>query len=168
MTRDIAHWFNTNYKNILVQPEALIQQDVKTIPGIDGRKMSKSYNNVIPLYVPQKSLRKRIMQVVTDSKEVDEPKDPESCNLFAIYKLFAKEEDVKITHQKYLEGGLGYGHLKQELFELIDAFVAEGREKYNYYMQNQKLMEDILSEGAVKARKIATPLLSKIRNTIGI
>ncbi|MDH5559235.1 MAG: tryptophan--tRNA ligase [Deltaproteobacteria bacterium] len=168
MTRDIAHWFNQNYKKILVIPEALIQDNVKTIPGIDGRKMSKSYHNEIPLYVPSKQLKKKVMQIVTDSKEVHEPKDPENCNLFSIYKLFAEEKEIQTTHQQYLDGGLGYGQLKQALFELIDTFVNEGRERYDYYMNHTELLDQILLEGASKARKIATPLLKTIRQTIGI
>jgi tryptophanyl-tRNA synthetase len=168
ITRDIAQAFNLAYGDTLAIPEALIQENVKTIPGIDGRKMSKSYNNVIPLYAPRKTLQKSISQVVTDSKGVDEPKDPDKCNLFSIYSHFASAKDIENTRQKYLEGGQGYGDLKKELFELIDSFVIEGREKYDAFMANRERIDWILEEGAEKARSIAGPLLQKVRHAIGI
>ncbi len=168
ITRDIAQAFNLAYGDTLAIPEALIREGVKTIPGIDGRKMSKSYGNVIPLYAPRKTLQKSISQIVTDSKSVDEPKDPDSCNLFSIYSYFASPKEVKATREKYLEGGLGYGDLKKELFELIDKFVSEGREKYEGFMTNRERIDWILEEGAEKARSIAGPLLQKVRHAVGI
>lgn len=168
MARDIAHTFNQTFEEVFVLPEPMILENVKTIPGIDGRKMSKSYGNVIPLYLPSKKLRKRIMQIVTDSKAVEDPKDPESCNLFAIYSHFASEEQIVAMRQKYLDGGVGYGHIKQELFEILDKLVDDSREKYNYYMDNRHLVDEILLKGAQKARAIATPTLQKVRQAIGI
>ncbi len=168
ITRDIAHAFNQVYGEILTVPEALIDDSVKTVPGIDGRKMSKSYNNVIPLYGPQKDLQKSISRIVTDSKGVNEPKDPDSCNLFALYTYFAAPEAVSAKREQYKSGGMGYGDMKNELFELIDAFVAEGRDKYASLMANREQIDWILEEGAEKARQIAGPLLQKVRHAIGI
>lgn len=168
MARDIAHTFNQTFEEVFILPEPMIRENVKTIPGIDGRKMSKSYDNVIPLYLPTKKLRKRIMQIVTDSKSVEEPKDPDSCNLFAIYSQFGTEEQIAKTRQSYLNGGVGYGHIKQELFEILDNLVDDSREKYNYYMDNKHLVDEILLKGAQKARAIATPTLQKVRQAIGI
>ncbi|PCI25253.1 MAG: tryptophan--tRNA ligase [SAR324 cluster bacterium] len=168
MARDMAHTFNQNYKKIFTLPEPLIQENVKTIPGIDGRKMSKSYHNEIPLFATPKEVRKKVMQIVSDSKGVEEAKDPDSCNIFAIYQHFSTPEQIEDLRGRYLAGGLGYGTAKQELFERLEDSFAEGREKYNYYMAHKEEVDRILREGAVKARKIATPLLAKIRNSIGI
>lgn len=168
ITRDIAHAFNQNYKKIFNLPEPLIQDTVKIIPGIDGRKMSKSYNNEIPVYVPPKQLRKRIMQIVTDSKGVEDAKEPANCNVFAIYKHFATDEQIEALAERYKAGGMGYGEAKQELFERVEEFAAPGREKYEYYMSHKDEVDAILREGAIKARKIATPLMEKVRKAIGI
>lgn len=168
ITRDIAQAFNQTYGEILTLPAPLIQDNVKTVPGVDGRKMSKSYGNEIPLYAPPKELKKRINQVVTDSKSVEEPKDPETCNLFAIYRLFASPEDIESTRQQYLKGGIGYGEMKKRIFELIDAYVAENRNKYDTLMNNTAEIDHALEQGAKKARAIAQPLLKKIRKAIGI
>lgn len=168
ITRDVAQSFNMTYGDILTLPDALIRDDVKTVPGVDGRKMSKSYNNVIPLYASPKELKKSINQIVTDSKEVDEPKDPDSCNLFTIYSYFAAEKDLADTREKYQAGGLGYGDLKKDLFDLIDSLYSEGREKYNTLMNNKEQIDWILEEGAEKARMISGPLLQKVRHAVGI
>lgn len=168
ITRDIAQSFNQTYGNILTVPEPLIQESVKTIPGIDGRKMSKSYDNVIPLFSTEKKLKKRINQIVTDSKEVEDIKDPDSCNLFHIYTYFASPEEIETTRGRYLAGGLSYGELKKELFVLINNFVSEGREKYNSLMDNRTQIDNILAEGAKKARSISIPLMAKIRKAIGV
>ncbi len=168
ITRDIAQAFNLAYGDTLTIPEALIREEVKTIPGNDGRKMSKSYNNVIPLYAPRKTLQKSISQIVTDSKGVDEPKDPDNCNLFTIYSHFATPKEVEDKREKYLAGGLGYGDLKKELFELIDSIVTDGREQYDAYMANRERIDWILEEGAEKARSIAGPLLQKVRHAVGV
>ncbi len=168
ITRDIAQSFNQTFGNILTLPEPLIQEEVKTVPGIDGRKMSKSYKNEIPLYTTSKKLKKRINQIVTDSKEVHEPKDPENCNLFAIYSQFAPAESIARTRERYQAGGLGYGELKGELFTLVDNFLAEGRARYDELMTDKNQIDMILAEGAKKARSIAKPLLEKVRKAIGI
>lgn len=168
ITRDIAQSFNQTFGKVLTLPEPLIQEEVKTIPGIDGRKMSKSYKNEIPLYSTPNRLKKRINQIVTDSKEVDEPKDPDSCNLFSIYSHFASTEAIENKRAHYRAGGLGYGELKSELFTLVDAFVADGRARYDALMADRKQIDRILSEGAEKARAIATPLLNNVRKAIGM
>ena len=168
ITRDIAQAFNQAYGDILTLPEPLIQDAVKTVPGVDGRKMSKSYGNEIPLYAPPKELKKRINQVVTDSKSVEEPKDPEECNLFAIYSLFASAEDIESTKQQYLQGGIGYGDMKKRIFDLIDTFVADSRDKYETLMKDTSEIDRILDQGAQKARAIAKSLLKEIRRAIGI
>jgi len=168
MTRDIAQSFNQTYGEILTVPEPLIQESVKTIPGIDGRKMSKSYKNEIPLYSSSQQLRKRIGQIVTDSKGVDERKDPDTCNLFSIYSHFATPAAAEQVRNRYREGGLGYGELKKELFELIDAMVADGRERFSVLMANREQIDRILAAGAQKARSRAIPLLNKVREAIGI
>lgn len=168
ITRDIAQAFNQTYGEILTLPEPLIQENVKTVPGVDGRKMSKSYHNEIPFFSSPKNLRQRINQIVTDSKGVDEVKDPDKCNLFAIYSHFATAESLARTREKYLSGGLGYGELKKELFELVDAFVAEGREKYNTLMENKEKIDQILTAGSNKARTMAISLLKKIRTAVGM
>ncbi|MBU2643786.1 tryptophan--tRNA ligase [bacterium] len=168
ITRDIAQAFNQTFGKVLTLPEPLIQENVKTIPGIDGRKMSKSYKNEIPLFTTPKNLKKRINQIVTDSKEVNEPKDPDKCNLFSIYSHFAPADAIVETRNRYLSGGLGYGELKSELFDLVDAFVAEGRSRYDELMADRKQIDQILKEGAEKARSIAKPLLQKVRESIGV
>ncbi len=168
IARDIAQAFNQQYGEILVLPEPIINEAVKTIPGIDGRKMSKSYDNVIPLYQTPKKLKKRINQIVTDSKGVEDVKDPETCNLFAIYQYFASEAQAAEMATAYKKGGLGYGHIKGELFELVDAFVSEGREVYEQHMRHPKELDKILALGAEKARAIARPKLVEVRKAIGM
>lgn len=169
MTRDVAHSFNQNYKKEIFRlPEPLIQESVKTIPGIDGRKMSKSYNNQIPLYVTSKKLRKSVMRILTDSKGVDESKDPDKCVLFSIYQYFASKKKIDHTRSRYLKGGMGYGELKNELFELIDESLRHGRKKYDELMDSKEEIDRILAEGAKKARLISLPMIQKIRTTIGI
>lgn len=168
ITRDIAQTFNQTFGKVLTLPEPLIQEEVKTIPGIDGRKMSKSYKNEIPLFVPAKQLKKRINQIVTDSREVAEAKDPENCNLFSIYSHFASSEQIENMRKRYLAGGLGYGVVKAELFDLIDALVSDGRSRYEQLMANRGQIDTILAEGARKARAIAGPLLTNVRRAIGM
>ena len=168
IARDIAEAFNHQYGETLVLPEPMISESVKTIPGIDGRKMSKSYDNVLPLFVPAKELRKRVMQIVTDSKGVEEPKDPATCNLFQLFKIFASKARQEEMAQAYQKGGLGYGAVKQELFELVDAFVAPGREVYQSYLQDTQKLDRILAQGAQKARDIARPNLAAARKAVGI
>jgi tryptophanyl-tRNA synthetase len=168
IARDIATTFNTTFGYVLTIPEALIQETVSVIPGIDGRKMSKSYKNTIPLFAESKQLRKQIMRIVTDSKRPEDSKNPDECNVFAIYKHFAKDEDVQVMRERYIEGGIGYGDIKQHLFELLDIQFSEARETYYELIQQPKVIESILDEGAQKARHIAQDNLNGIRSALGV
>ena len=168
IARDIASSFNHSYGETLVVPEAVIQETVATVPGLDGRKMSKSYDNAIPLFLSSKKLRKRVMRIVTDSKTPDEPKNPDENNVFNIYRHFATPEMIAENRKKYTEGGYGYGDLKQELFELLDATLSEPRERYNQYINDRAELDRILKVGAEQAREIAATTLSKVRAKIGL
>ncbi len=168
ITRDVALAFNNNYREVLVVPEAVIRKEVMTITGLDGRKMSKSYNNVIPLFAPSNQVRKQVMRIVTDSKRPEEPKDPDECNVFAIYRHFSDADAIKAKRQQYLDGGLAYGDMKNELYELLEATFSEQRERYNALMDNRAELERVLQDGAEKARDIAVPILAKVRKAIGV
>ena len=139
-----------------------------TIPGIDGKKMSKSYNNVIPIFAPSNEILKRVKRIVTDSKRPEEPKDPDACHIFAIYQHFADADAVAAKRKLYLEGGLAYGAMKQELFELLEATFSDKRDRYNDLMDNTDALDRILADGAEKARAIAIPILAKVRKAIGV
>jgi len=167
IARDIAENFNNTFGDILTLPEGLIQEDLMTIPGIDGRKMSKNYNNTLPLFFSPKKLRKRVMQIQTDSKTVEEPKNPDECNIFAIYRRFATPEQIAHMRTRYEKGGLGYGTAKQELFELLEASFGQKREKYDALMANKAELDKILLAGAQKARAVSIPMLNKVRKAIG-
>ena len=168
ITRDVALAFNNNYREVLVVPEAVIRKEVMTITGLDGRKMSKSYNNVIPFFAPSNQVRKQVMRIVTDSKRPEEPKDPNECNVFAIYKHFADAEATESKRQLYLDGGLAYGDMKNELYELLEETFSEQREHYNTLMENRTELEEILQGGAEKARYIAKRVLRKVRKAVGV
>ncbi len=167
MARDIANSFNVMYGETFVLPEASIQEEVMTVPGTDGQKMSKSYGNIIDIFLPDKELRKQIMSIVTDSTPMEAPKNPDTDNVFAIYKLIASEEQTESLKQKYLAGNFGYGHAKQELFELIIQKYAKERERFNHYMNNLADLEKQLEHSEEKARFIARNLLQKVRNKLG-
>ena len=168
ITRDVALIFNKNYREVLVVPEAVIRKEVMTITGLDGRKMSKSYNNVIPLFAPSNQVRKQVMRIVTDSKRPEEPKDPDECNVFAIYRHFADADAVEAKRQLYLEGGLAYGDMKNELNELLETTFSAQREQYNALMENRDELDKVLRDGAEKARDIAVPILAKVRKAVGV
>ncbi len=168
ITRDIAEAFNRTYGDILKVPEGLIQESVMKVPGIDGRKMSKSYDNTIPIFAPEKQLRKQVMRIVTDSKRPEDPKDPESCNVFALLKFFAPPDRLEEISQLYLHGGAAYGSLKKELAQLILDHFAEARERFEALIQNRDQLDRILAEGAQKARDIGRPYLMAARKAIGI
>ena len=168
MTRDIAVAFNKNYGDILVLPEASIKEEVMTIPGTDGRKMSASYNNTLPVFASPAELRKRVMRIVTDSKRPEDPKDPESCNVFAIFRHFAPPDTVESTRQKYIQGGLAYGEIKGELFELLDSTFGSAREKYNELLTDRDEIDRILMKGAEEARAIAKPIIERVRQAVGV
>ncbi len=167
ITRDIANTFNNRYGETLVMPEAIIDKTVMTIPGIDGNKMSKSYDNTIDIFLPEKKLRKRIMQIVTDSTPLEEPKNPDTCNVFALYKLLGSEEQVAEMRKNYEGGNYGYGHAKQTLFELVIEDMAGPREIFNHYMENKEELIKKLEEGEAKARMIGLEVLARVKAKLG-
>ena len=167
MARDIAQRFNHHYGEILVLPEAVTDEHVAVLPGKDGRKMSKSYDNTIPLWLPEKQLRKAIMRIVTNSLEPGEPKDPDNSALFAIYAAFADAEQRAAMRQAYHDG-IAWGEAKQKTFELINGELAESRERYQALVAHPDRIEEILVAGAAKARAFATPYLARIREAVGI
>ena len=167
ITRDIASRFNHKYPNSFVLPETKVDERVMIVPGTDGQKMSKSYNNFIDIFLPDKKLRKQIMGIKTDSTNMEHKKDAEVCNIYKIYKLLSTEEQATALFEKYAAGNYGYGHAKQELFELIcDTYSAE-REKFNYMMDNKAIIDEELEKGALKARIIAKEVLARVRKNIG-
>jgi tryptophanyl-tRNA synthetase len=169
MARDFAAGFNHRYdEEIFVLPEPVIRPEVATVPGLDGQKMSKSYGNTLSVFMPPKKLRKRVMKIVTDSKELEEPKDPDSCNVFALFGLFASTEEQAELADRYRAGGMGYGHAKQALFEVMDRALAEPRDRYTELMEDPKQIEDVLEEGAAKARPIALQTMERVRSATGL
>ena len=167
MTRDIAGRFNHIYKKLFILPEVVVDKNCAVLSGLDGRKMSKSYNNFIPLFDTQKRFRKLIMKIKTNSLGPEEPKNPETCTLFSIYKAFATDTQTKKIENRYKEG-IAWGTMKLELFEYINEILKDPREKYNDLMKNPGDIEAILKNGAIKAREFSVPFLEKIRKTIGI
>lgn len=167
MARDIATAFNNQYGETFVIPEAKIEEQVMTIPGTDGQKMSKSYGNIIDIFLPDKELRKQVMAIVTDSTPLEAPKNPDTDNVFAIYSLLATDEQKATLRNKYLAGNYGYGHAKQELYELILQKFAKEREAFNYYMSNIEELEKKLEQGEAKARVIAREVLQRVRKKVG-
>jgi len=167
ITRDLASTFNHRYGETFVVPEASISQSVMTIPGTDGRKMSKSYGNVIDVFLPKKQLKKQVMSIVTDSTPLEDPKDPETCHVFAIYKLLATAEQTEALAAQYRGGNFGYGHAKTALLELILEEFGEAREKFDHYMANPDEVAAALKVGAGKARPIAQATLSRVREKLG-
>ncbi|MFD0993915.1 tryptophan--tRNA ligase [Tenacibaculum geojense] len=167
MTRDVANRLNNIVGDILVPPQAKINEDTKLVPGTDGEKMSKSRDNIINIFLPDKKLRKQIMGIQTDSKALEEPKDPDTDNVFAIYKLLANEEQLATMRANYEGGNYGYGHAKQALYELILEKFADVRAKYNHYMENKHEIDEALAVGAEKARVIAQDVLKRVRTKVG-
>jgi len=167
IARDIATAFNSTYGETFVVPEVKIEESVMTIPGTDGQKMSKSYGNIIDIFLPDKELLKQIKSIKTDSTPMEEPKNPEGDNVFAIYSLLATPEQKEAMRQKYLGGNYGYGHAKQELYELIVLKFKRERELYNYYMSNNEALEEKLEQGEAKARLVARQVLDRVRKKVG-
>ncbi|MBI9089149.1 MAG: tryptophan--tRNA ligase [Desulfobacterium sp.] len=167
MARDIAGRFNHAYGEHFVLPEAIVDEDTAVLAGLDGRKMSKSYNNTIPLFVPEKKLRKLIMKIKTNSLAPEEPKDPETCTLFATYRAFATPAEVKDLAARYREG-IGWGTVKQELFEHLNTLLKEPRQRYNELLEAPGDIDIILKKGAERAREHTVPFLENIRKAIGI
>ncbi len=168
MTRDVATRFHARMNaEVFVLPEADIQKDTMLIPGTDGEKMSKSKGNIIDVFLPEKQLRKQIMSIQTDSTPLEAPKDWNTCNCFAIYSLLANPNDVSTMKTNYEQGGYGYGHAKQALFELILETFAKPRETYNYYINNTDAIDAVLTSGAEKASHVANEVLGRVRGVLG-
>jgi len=167
MTRDVASRFHAQMGETFVMPEAKVEEYAKYIPGTDGGKMSKSNNNFINLFLPDKQLRKQIMGIQTDSTPMEAPKDPDTCNVFAIYKFIGNNTQVEGLREKYLAGNFGYGHAEQALYELITEKYATQREKYTYYMNNLSEIDAALEKGATKATVVANSVLGKVRSKLG-
>ena len=167
ITRDIASRLNHIFPNSLLLPETKVDEKVMIVPGTDGQKMSKSYNNEIDIFLTDKKLKKQIMGIQTDSTPLDEPKDAENCNVFKLYKLLASGSQITELKKKYEAGNFGYGHAKTELFELICHKYKAEREKFNYLMENKTIIEQELQKGAEKARVIANEVLVRVRKNIG-
>ncbi len=167
IARDIATAFNNQFGETFVVPEAQISEAVMTIPGTDGQKMSKSYGNIIDIFLPEKELKKQVMSIVTDSTPLESPKDPDKDNVFAIYKLIASADQTLALRQKYLAGNFGYGHAKQELLGLlIDTFKKE-REVFQHLMSNPGELNALLEEGESRAREMAGVTLDRVRKKLG-
>lgn len=167
ITRDVASRFNNQMGETFVIPQASIQKDSMIIPGTDGNKMSKSRNNFIDIFQDDKALRKQVMSIETDSTPLEDPKNPDTCNVFALYSLLASETQLEQMKANYLGGNYGYGHAKQALFELIKEKFDPIREKYEYYINNPDEVEEILLLGAKKAGAIADRVLGRVRQTLG-
>jgi len=167
MARDIAAGFNNSYGETFVLPEAKIEEQVMTIPGTDGQKMSKSYGNIIDIFLPDKELLKQLKSIKTDSTPMEAPKNPEGDTVFAIYSLLSSPEQKEALRKKYLNGNFGYGHAKQELFELIVQKFRQQREAFTYYMSNPAELDEKLEIGEAKARLIALDVLNRVRKKLG-
>ena len=167
ITRDIAKSFNHNYGETFIVPESKIDKNVQTIPGTDGRKMSKTYDNTIDIFADKKSLKKQIMSIVTDSKGLDDKKNPETCNVFKIFKLIASEVEVKEMKKKYTEGGYGYGHAKTHLLNLILELYSDERKLFSELIKNKDHLYKILEKGERKAKIIAEEVLVRVRSRLG-
>jgi tryptophanyl-tRNA synthetase len=167
ITRDVASRFNFEMGETFVLPEAKIEKDNMYVLGTDGHKMSKSRNNFINIFLPDKELKKQVMSILSDSKGLEEPKDPETCHIFAIYQLLANADQVSEMRKKYTAGGYGYGHAKTALFELILTKYAAQREKYNYLMANKTEIDVALKIGSEKARNVAQNVINRVRSKVG-
>jgi tryptophanyl-tRNA synthetase len=168
VARDIAIKFNNAFGETFVIPEPFIGETTATVPGLDGQKMSKSYGNTIPIFLDDKPLRKKIMSIQTDATPVEDPKDPDNCNLYALLKLFASREKMDEVHDLYVNGGAAYGYLKQDLFELIRDYYADARAKKKELLANQDFLREVLAAGADKARAKATETLDLVRDRVGL
>jgi tryptophanyl-tRNA synthetase len=167
ITRDIAEKFNATYGETFIIPETRVDSQVMTVPGIDGRKMSKSYNNYIDIFLPEKELKKVIQSIITDSTPLEEPKNPDTCNVYKIYSLIASEGEIKDIRTKYQAGGFGYGHAKAALLTKILEKYSVEREQFNYYINNLPELDRELKEGAAKASVIGLEVLSRVKTKIG-
>jgi len=167
MTRDVASRFHAKMGETFVLPEGKVHENTMLVPGTDGAKMSKSKGNIIDIFLPEKKLRKQIMSIETDSTPLEDPKDWKTCNCFALYKLLASETEIETMKANYENGGYGYGHAKQALYELIiEKFITQ-RERYNHYMENLNEIDDALAIGTQKATIVANDVLKRVRDKVG-
>jgi tryptophanyl-tRNA synthetase len=168
VTRDIAGFFNNTYGEIFVLPKDFIIESVAVVPGVDGRKMSKSYGNTIEIFESEKSIKNKVMKIVTDSTPVEAPKDPDRCNVFALLKLFAPADEIKQWENRYRKGGTGYGEAKKRLAELIVEFFKPFRQKRTELEKNPDYARETLAKGAQRARAIASVTLEQARKAVGL
>lgn len=168
VTRDIAQYFNNRFGEVFTLPEEYIMESVAVVPGIDGRKMSKSYDNTIEIFESEKSLRKKVSRIVTDSTPMEEPKDPDKCNVFALLKLVASADELEEWSNRYRQGGMGYGHVKKRLGELLIEYFAPYREKRSELENNLDYVKKVLAEGSEKAAAAGIQTLEKARDAVGL
>jgi tryptophanyl-tRNA synthetase len=168
MARDMAGSLNATYGELLKLPEPLIQEEVMTIPGLDGRKMSKSYNNEVPLFCDEKSLRKKLMSLKTDSTGLEEPKTLAGTSLGELFALFATKAQYDDLAARLAQGGMGWGHAKDELFVVINDHVKEMRDRYNEYRKDEALLRKELAKGAEKAQAVASQTIARVRHAVGL
>jgi tryptophanyl-tRNA synthetase len=168
VTRDIAGYFNNTYGEILTLPEDYILESVAVVPGIDGRKMSKSYDNILGMFEPESSIKKKVMRIVTDSTPVEEAKDPEKCSVFALLKLVASEDELAEWENRYRSGGMGYGEAKKRLLELVLEYFKPYRSKRQELENNLDYVHEILQKGADKARPVAHKTFEDVRKAVGL
>ena len=168
VARDLAQKFNNEYGDTFVVPEPAISEQTATVPGLDGQKMSKSYGNTIPIFLEGKQLKKKVMAIETDATPVDEPKNPDSCNLYTIIELFAAPTRMKEIRDLYVNGGAAYGYLKLELLDLLESKFGEARRKKAEYLADPEMLRVILGNGAEKAREKAVVTLDRVRDRVGL
>jgi tryptophanyl-tRNA synthetase len=168
ITRDLAVKFNEAYGECFKLPEPEIPEEIATIPGLDGQKMSKSYGNTIDIFMEQKALRKRVMGIVTDSTPLEDPKDPEGSTIVALYRLFASPGEVEEMESEFRAGGVGYGHFKQRLFERIWEHFAPLRERREALIRHPERIDEALRDGAERARAVARETMDRVRSAVGL
>lgn len=168
VTRDIAIKFNAQFGEAFVVPEGQILKSVAVVPGLDGRKMSKSYNNTIEIFEPESSIKKKVMRIVTDSTPVEDPKDPETCSIFALLRLAADKNEIAEWEAKYRAGGIGYGTVKKRVVELLCDYFRPYRQKRQELEQNRDYVEQVLCDGARRARQVAAITMNRVRNAVGL
>ena len=168
VARDIAQKFNNTFGETFVVPKPFIGDTTATVPGLDGQKMSKSYGNTIPIFLEGKQLKKKVMSIETDATPVEDPKDPDKCNLYALFKLFATPERLQEVHDLYVNGGAAYGYIKLELLDLISDYYADARQKKAAYLADPEMLRVILGKGAERAREKAVVTLDLVRDRVGL
>ena len=168
VARDIAQKFNNTFGETFVVPEPAISETTATVPGLDGQKMSKSYGNTIPIFLEGKQLKKKVMAIATDATPVEDPKDPDKCNLYTMFKLFASQERLQEVRDLYINGGAAYGYIKLELLDLISDYYADARQKKAEYLADPEMLRAILQKGAVRAREKAVVTLDLVRERVGL